>query len=360
MMAEKPGFRLRSQVLADLGMQIDEEGGRHDSRRHDSGAGYPDEHEVYVHAGMERQPYIPGYSQQAPAPVSYEPPPFTGGVDGRMDLGMDGTKRTASVRTGSRFAVYEEGNRDKTDDPDEMDCRAEGGRSRPWKFLLTGLLSAAGIGLFLSGRFLNLGERETLLALASGSVLAVGGTVLLILQILRVRKEKTEQNAETEAVPAFVEPEHWETRRYHPSDQPADSPGLHGERGRVGTKMQNAPDFYVNPYAVPGETCLLGPDTGPAAGLYGTGNCRGELISLASLPCVVGKMREYVDQVLDDSSVSRMHARFSLDRDGKMTVRDLNSTNGTWLNGERLLPNETHVLQQGDHLRFGRLEFVFR
>jgi pSer/pThr/pTyr-binding forkhead associated (FHA) protein len=71
-------------------------------------------------------------------------------------------------------------------------------------------------------------------------------------------------------------------------------------------------------------------------------------------------MRDYVDQVLDDSSVSRMHARFSLDRDGKMTVRDLNSSNGTWLNGERLQPNESRTLQQGDHVRLGRMEFVFR
>jgi pSer/pThr/pTyr-binding forkhead associated (FHA) protein len=67
-----------------------------------------------------------------------------------------------------------------------------------------------------------------------------------------------------------------------------------------------------------------------------------------------------VDQVLDDSSVSRMHARFSLDRDGKMTVRDLNSSNGTLVNGDRLIPNESRTLQQGDHVCFGRMEFVFR
>ena len=112
--------------------------------------------------------------------------------------------------------------------------------------------------------------------------------------------------------------------------------------------------------AAPGETSVLGPDVRPAAGLYGTGNCRGEQISLAELPCVVGKMQEYVEQVLVDGSVSRMHARFSLDREGNMTVRDLNSTNGTWLNGERLQPNESRKLRQGDHLRFGRMEFVFR
>jgi len=49
-----------------------------------------------------------------------------------------------------------------------------------------------------------------------------------------------------------------------------------------------------------------------------------------------------------------------LDRDGKMTVRDLNSTNGTWLNGERLMPNESRVMRQGDHVRLGCMEFVYR
>ena len=109
-----------------------------------------------------------------------------------------------------------------------------------------------------------------------------------------------------------------------------------------------------------GETCLLRPEEKKPCGLYGTGTCRGEKISLEHLPCVVGKIGEYVDQVLDDSSVSRMHARFALDREGRMTVRDLNSTNGTWLNGERLMPNECRALQEGDHVLLGRMQFVYR
>ena len=109
-----------------------------------------------------------------------------------------------------------------------------------------------------------------------------------------------------------------------------------------------------------GETCLLRPEEKKPCGLYGIGTCRGEKISLEDLPCVVGKIGEYVDQVLDDSSVSRMHARFALDREGRMTIRDLNSTNGTWLNGERLLPNECRALQEGDHVLLGRMQFVYR
>lgn len=132
------------------------------------------------------------------------------------------------------------------------------------------------------------------------------------------------------------------------------------ERERFGRNLDLYTGSRLCGSAPPAETCLLGQDPAGGAGLYGTGNYRGEQISLGELPCVVGKMEEYVDHVLHDASVSRMHARFSLERDGKMYVRDLNSTNGTWLNGERLQPNESRPLQTGDHIRLGKMEFVFR
>ena len=196
------------------------------------------------------------------------------------------------------------------------------------------ILTAAGILLLLADRFVKLQESYILLTRAFGGVLTAAGVILLIVQLVCGRKKQTEQIPETAETIIYKEPEPWET------------PGFSSSSYRPGP--------------APGETCLLGPDTRPAAGLYGTGTCRGEQISLAKLPCVVGKMRDYVDQVLDDSSVSRMHARFAVEGDGSISVRDLNSTNGTWLNGERLRPNESRVLQQGDHLRLGRMEFIFR
>ena len=58
--------------------------------------------------------------------------------------------------------------------------------------------------------------------------------------------------------------------------------------------------------------------------------------------------------VLDDSSVSRRHAevRFA---DGAWHVRDLESTNGTYVNGSRI---ETARLEAGDRLQVGRVELV--
>lgn len=59
-----------------------------------------------------------------------------------------------------------------------------------------------------------------------------------------------------------------------------------------------------------------------------------------------------------DSGVSRTHARF--ERAGKrLFLRDLNSTNGTRLNGKRLLPMNVHELHHGDKIEFGRLSAQF-
>jgi hypothetical protein len=247
-------------------------------------------------------------------------------------------------------------------------------------WLLAAVFAAAGAVLLLMDRFLDMGEREFLLTRAFGAILIAGGAILLIVQLVRRRKGENEPENETQAAPLYIEPEPWETSvlsgmaegrehgcgKWKRPDREAEAgvfsvPASSGKAGEA-YRMPASPGKeggYRMP-AAPGETSVLGPDVRPAAGLYGTGNCRGEQISLAELPCVVGKLQEYVDQVLVDGSVSRMHARFSLDREGNMTVRDLNSTNGTWLNGERLQPNESRKLRQGDHLRFGRMEFVFR
>lgn len=55
-----------------------------------------------------------------------------------------------------------------------------------------------------------------------------------------------------------------------------------------------------------------------------------------------------------DMGVSRTHARF--ERAGsRLFLRDLNSTNGTWINGQRLVANHVYEVTHGDHIEFGRL-----
>lgn len=53
---------------------------------------------------------------------------------------------------------------------------------------------------------------------------------------------------------------------------------------------------------------------------------------------------------IDDSSVSRHHATFTVERD-LVVLEDAGSTNGTWVNGQRV--RNKRLLADGDRIRFG-------
>lgn len=60
-----------------------------------------------------------------------------------------------------------------------------------------------------------------------------------------------------------------------------------------------------------------------------------------------------------DKGVSRRHLHLSRDHD-TINVTDLGSANHTYLNGQRLTPNEARILRDGDELRLGRLVIRFQ
>ncbi|MBR3040199.1 MAG: FHA domain-containing protein [Lachnospiraceae bacterium] len=84
----------------------------------------------------------------------------------------------------------------------------------------------------------------------------------------------------------------------------------------------------------------------------------GERYSLQKFPFVVGKSEADVDLCLKDPSVSRLHARF-FERDGKVWIEDLNSTNGILVNELRLETNETVMLARGDRIYLGDSGFIY-
>src|SRR5215203_6038755 len=61
------------------------------------------------------------------------------------------------------------------------------------------------------------------------------------------------------------------------------------------------------------------------------------------------------DFIVDAALVSRVHCRLTALPDGQLEVRDLESTNGTFVNGQRI---EQAHLSDGDRLQVGRLELV--
>jgi pSer/pThr/pTyr-binding forkhead associated (FHA) protein len=61
------------------------------------------------------------------------------------------------------------------------------------------------------------------------------------------------------------------------------------------------------------------------------------------------------DFIVDAALVSRIHCRLTALPDGELEVRDLDSTNGTFVNGQRI---GSVRLAPGDRLQVGRVELV--
>ncbi|MCI0710387.1 MAG: FHA domain-containing protein [Chloroflexi bacterium] len=55
-----------------------------------------------------------------------------------------------------------------------------------------------------------------------------------------------------------------------------------------------------------------------------------------------------------EEGVSRTHARLRRDGD-TVTVSDMDSVNGTYLNGQKLRPHMPRIVRDGDEIRFGRM-----
>ena len=66
---------------------------------------------------------------------------------------------------------------------------------------------------------------------------------------------------------------------------------------------------------------------------------------------VIGRAVSGEGRLADDPELSRRHARLARDAEGRLTVEDLGSANGTFVNDERV--TEPRTLEQGDSIRVG-------
>ena len=84
-----------------------------------------------------------------------------------------------------------------------------------------------------------------------------------------------------------------------------------------------------------------------------------ENILLTEFPFFIGKSVENINYKIDDSTVSRFHARIDKE-ENDLWITDLNSTNGTFINGIRLIPYERIKVDKGDSVIISRKRYEFR
>ncbi len=79
-------------------------------------------------------------------------------------------------------------------------------------------------------------------------------------------------------------------------------------------------------------------------------------IVLSYYPFIIGKQEGLCDHVIEKSTVSRLHVRID-ETEAGYQVTDLNSTNGTFVNGRLLDANGTALIQPGDEVGVADLKF---
>ena len=84
----------------------------------------------------------------------------------------------------------------------------------------------------------------------------------------------------------------------------------------------------------------------------------GEDILVRYFPFIIGKNQEISDLCLNLPQISRIHAKIEEDGDGYM-ITDLNSTNGTSVNGRFLETNESAHIEPGEMLSFADQRYRF-
>ena len=208
------------------------------------------------------------------------------------------------------------------------------------------LLALAGVTIAISGGYLPHQDISVLL----GIVLAGMGGIMLAVVIIRKAKAVYKQpqrksREKPQLSETFVRP-------------PVNEILQEGSEDSIKTMMEKKSPHREREEDF-GETVVLsaGVVSGPASLVSRE---PGELapIYLQEELTVIGKLENACDAVLDLPTVSRIHAKIRK-REEEYYLSDMNSRNGTIVNGRLLLPEEEYRLQEEDEVDFAQARYIF-
>ena len=135
-----------------------------------------------------------------------------------------------------------------------------------------------------------------------------------------------------------------------PPPGPAGDPGAYAGAHPGAQGYPGGAELPLPPPPAPGP----GPSGGPPPPSSASLDVDGRIHRLAAAVTVIGRSTD-ADIVLDDAGVSRRHAEVHL-IDGRARVIDLGSTNGTFVDGERVHAGN---LTEGSTITVGRTRIVY-
>jgi pSer/pThr/pTyr-binding forkhead associated (FHA) protein len=84
----------------------------------------------------------------------------------------------------------------------------------------------------------------------------------------------------------------------------------------------------------------------------------GETVVIRQWPFRIGRMAEQVDFYIKNPAIGRIHVELTKGSDG-YCITDMNTRNGTYINGVRIEPNREQPINDGDRFMLANEEFQF-
>lgn len=195
-------------------------------------------------------------------------------------------------------------------------------------FLFLGMAAAAAVLLGILGAAGRLAEGVMLLGAASG----IGLAGFVVKRTVRENREREEE------MKKYIHAEWQEENHEAPSS---------------GNSREKEPEETVYLNAVSGDM------QGHRGCLVPEENTPGGTVFLDKEVHLIGKDRDAADILLLSPAVSRLHARLVWEGDTYL-LSDMNSRNGTAVEGKLLESGEARALMQGERVRFANLTYCFR
>jgi pSer/pThr/pTyr-binding forkhead associated (FHA) protein len=127
----------------------------------------------------------------------------------------------------------------------------------------------------------------------------------------------------------------------------------------AGIKTDAGPEaFESGRPGVPAQA-VAAPSSSSRSGIFGrlvgaSGEMEGRSFDVVNEVMMVGRGKD-CSMTIIDTSVSRVHAKILVATDGSLSVEDAGSSNGTYVNDERI---KKAGFSHGDYVRFGNMEFI--
>ena len=176
----------------------------------------------------------------------------------------------------------------------------------------------------------------------------------IIILVIKLSSKKKQDNSTTKSVPDIAKQDAQNRINAYQSGKIGQIPERQNNFGNMGTSALGA---------VPqnGTTVLGGGIVNRGSVISGSlirkSNKKTDLIDKS--PFIIGKDALHVNLCINDNgAISRMHAKIETRPDG-VYIEDCNSTNGTHVNGRRVIEGQPVKLADGDIIKLADEEFEY-